>query len=148
MKAYIMTIVGAALLAIFSDLILPASWRKYIRMVTGLIIISTIIAPVAKIREVDFFDGFQLEETELEEAQQDTGHRIAVELELQIAKDAAQRILDEFGVAAQVRATVQTDEEYRIEYVKTLDITAKNLPVGVEKRMKEVYDVREVIIHG
>lgn len=133
MKAYIMTIVGAALLAVFSDLILPASWRKYVRMVTGLIIISTIIAPAARLKNIDIFQDFQLEETIVEETQQDTGQKIVAELEIQIAKDAAQRILDEFGVSAQVRAVVQTDEQYRIEYVKTLDITAQNLPAGVEK---------------
>ena len=148
MKAYIITIMGAALLSVFSDLILPRSWRKYVRMITGLIVISVIIAPVAKLRDIDLLRDFQLEETVIEEGQQDTGRRVAEELELRIAQDAAQRILDEFGIAVQVRVSVQTDAEYRIEYVKTMEITGKDLPAGVKERMQEVYDVREVIIHA
>lgn len=148
MKAYIISIVGAALLSAFADMMLPAGWRKYVRMITGLLLLSVMLAPVAKLQDIDIPEAMQLEETAVDAAGQDVHAEVIQELELRIAADAAQRIQEEYGIAAKVRAVVKANAENQIEYVELLEITAQSLPDGVRARMQEVYDVREVSIHG
>ena len=58
MKQYIITIIGATLLSAMANILSPDTWRKYISVITGFIIISCIISPISKLAKVDIFSGF------------------------------------------------------------------------------------------
>ena len=47
MKSYIITVIGAALLSALAEIISPEKWRGYVKIITGLVVISSIIAPAA-----------------------------------------------------------------------------------------------------
>ena len=147
MKAYIMTIVGAARLAAFSDLLLPASWRKYVRIITGLIIITTIIAPLARFKQVDFFEDFKLDETVVEQGTVDLGGQIARELEQRVAQDAKERIAAEFNVDAEVRVRVQVNAQNQITQVEKIYVDGADVPAEAEAFLKEIYGAGEVVIN-
>ena len=147
MKAYIMTIVGAALLAAFSDLLLPTSWRKYVRIITGLIIITTIIAPLARFKQVDFFEDFKLDETVVEQGTVDLGGQIARELEQRVAQDAKERIAAEFNVDAEVRVRVQVNAQNQITQVEKIYVDGADVPAEAEAFLKEIYGAGEVVIN-
>lgn len=148
MKAYIMTIVGAALLAAFSDLLLPAAWRKYVRIITGLIIITTIIAPMAQCKQVDFFQDFELDDAVVEQGTQDLESRVAMELERRVAGDARERIAAEFGIDTEVRVEVQVNEQNQITEVRAIYVDGADIPLAVKDRLLEVYGAGEVVING
>ena len=59
MKEYLMRIVGAVLICVFTDMALPDKWSKYIKIITGLIIISTIASPLERPLNLNFTKYFK-----------------------------------------------------------------------------------------
>ena len=49
MKAYFLMILGAAVLSALASIMSPEKWRGYIRLVTGIIILSCIVSPIANL---------------------------------------------------------------------------------------------------
>ncbi len=144
MKEYILTIIGATLLSVLADIVSPEQWRKYIQLLTGLVIVSCILTPAFKIADLDLFSGFELSDTTLEEGETLQKELVASELEQRVAEDAKQRIASEFHCEAEVEAEVLTDEQMQITGVKRIRIHGKNLPEGIAARIKEVYGTKNV----
>ncbi len=144
MKEYILTIIGATLLSVLADIVSPEQWRKYIQLLTGLVIVSCILTPAFKIADLDLFSGFELSDTTLEEGETLQKELGASELEQRVAEDAKQRIASEFHCEAEVEAEVLTDEQMQITGVKRIRIHGKNLPEGIAARIKEVYGTKNV----
>lgn len=144
MKEYILTIIGATLLSVLADIVSPEQWRKYIQLLTGLVIVSCILTPAFKIADLDLFSGFELSDTTLEEGETLQKELVASELEQRVAEDAKQRIASEFHCEAEVEAEVLTDEQMQITGIKRIRIHGKNLPEGIAARIKEVYGTKNV----
>lgn len=144
MKEYILTIIGATLLSVLADVISPEQWRKYIQLLTGLVIVSCILTPAFKIVDLDLFSGFELTDTNLEEGEKLQQELVVDELEKRVAEDAKQRIVSEFQCEAEVEAEVSVDEQMQITGVKKIRIRGKNLPDNLSARIREVYGTKNV----
>ena len=55
-KEYLMNIAGAVIITVFAEVLLPDKWNKYIKIITGLIIISAIAAPIKEKINFDISD--------------------------------------------------------------------------------------------
>ena len=144
MKAYIITIIGATLLSAFADMLSPDKWRKYVQMITGLVIISCIIAPLNSILSEDIFSGFgSFEENEIEggEIQRDL---VIEELTSRVEADIEERLQKEFGISVTAEVEISVNENNEIEGVDRIRLFGMGVDNRVKDRLKEVYGVREV----
>ncbi len=141
MKQYIILIVGAALLGVFADMISPDGWKKYVRIITGLVILSVIISPVAKIKDIDLFAGFDSQETYKEEGQKVQKEAVASEFQRALEEDAQSIIDKEYGIKATVHADVRVNENGEIEEVESLEVEARRTPKELRDRLSYIYGV-------
>ena len=144
MKAYIISIIGAALTAAFADMLSPDKWRKYVQMITGIVIISCIIAPLKGIFSEDLFGGFgdfRSSETEGGEIQRAL---VVDELTKRIEADIAERLRKEFNISVTAEVEINVNDNNEIEGVERIRLFGEGVDNRVENRLKEVYGVREV----
>ncbi len=135
MKEYIITVATAAVIAALADILAPGQWSKYIRVVVGFLIMSVMIAPVAKFRHAEILFGGE-EYTVSEEPLLD---KVTKQLRQSVEKDIEERILSEFGLEAKARVSIDTDGEGRIKGVRTIEISTWKNPEGLVGRLKEIY---------
>ena len=139
MSEYILTIIGASLLAAMTNLISPDKWRPYIRMATGLVVMTVILAPIAAIRGIEFKTEFAPPQTVFEDGEQLQLETVKEELERRVAEDAKMRLENEFGITAEVRATVKTNSDMQIERVEEILVSGAPLTDRAKNRLAEVY---------
>lgn len=144
MKAYILKIVGAALLAAFSEYLVPANRQKYMKLVSGLIIISVLISPFAKNVHLPAFDEFPAAKTYTEEGEALMSQNIKTELEKNISEDIVTRVYDEFCTDVEASTRVRTDPEGKIESVERIELKGKENS-KITERLKFVYGTEEVV---
>lgn len=141
MKHYIITIIGAAVLCGAVHILTPVNWVKYVKIITGLVILSVIASPLAEIKNINIFSDFSVPETEFNEnLQLDT---ISSELEKRINQDIEERIKNEFFCSAKASATIHINENNEITGVSHIKITTSANPSRVKKRLAEVYGISE-----
>ena len=58
MTNYVTSIVAAAIFAGMASVLSPEKWRKYVGMITGIVIICIVISPIMKTNTVKIFDDF------------------------------------------------------------------------------------------
>lgn len=147
MKSYLMRIIGAVLISIFTEIALPETWSKYTRIITGLIIITAIAAPLEKTFNLDFKKYFNTPQ-ELEINAQDFSLTlIKEELEQTVEKDINQRMSDEFNKHITSEVSVQTNEENKISGILSINLIGDVNDLMVN-RIKEIYAPEEVFING
>ncbi len=150
MRSYILSVIGAAVLAFFSETLAPEGRRAYIKAVTGIIVVAAILAPAAKLLKADMLPSFpdgdvwvgQLERESSDLAADAVSH----ELERRVAEDAAKRMADEFGIDAEaVSVRVRRASDGSIERVERITVSAA-APLNesaVKKRFREIYGLYE-----
>lgn len=139
MKEYIITIIGATLLSTATAVLAPEKWRGYVKLITGLVIISCIISPAAAIFKSDIFDGFDNIETSIQDSSYMQTELVTEELENRINEDIAARMLKEFGLNVTVQATICVNSEGEIEGVESVRIYGDKLTERARNRICEVY---------
>lgn len=145
MRDYLLSIVGAVLIAVFTDILLPDKWNKYIKVITGLIIISTITSPLSKFHFPDMSDYFY-EAQELTKAGEDRQNELVQkELARKICDDIKYRLKEEFNINADIRVTISVNAENEITGVEKIEISGGKIDEKVKARLEEVYSPGEVI---
>lgn len=138
MKGYITAIAAAAILSAFGEMLIPKGWSKYIGIMSGAVLLITLISPLLTLRGIDA-PRFELPNDGYIE------YDIAAETESQfkqtVEKDAAQRVYDEFGISCRVSAEVSTEKG-----VLSLTLGCRH-DASVASRLREVYGC-EVIFNG
>ncbi|MDY3928783.1 MAG: stage III sporulation protein AF [Clostridia bacterium] len=148
MKAYLMSIVFAVLISVFAGMILPDKWDKYIKIITGLIIISTIVTPLQKAWNFSY-DGNIREYNDIKfDAEEYRSQLISEELSKKIKEDISKRLSEEFHINPEIRVLVGTNEDNEITGVKKIELNGDNLSDKAADRLKEIYAPEEVIING
>lgn len=149
MKEYIISIIGVSVLSLLTDIISVEKQRKYIKAVTGLVIICVLVSPILKLTGTDFFRDFEIPESTLEEGQNVAAENVAAELEKRVAEDAAKRLSEEFGMSAEVEARVRLNDEGLIERVEKILVHGKEKQ-GIKSRFAQVYGLEpeEVVFDG
>lgn len=141
MKEYILTIIGASLLSSITNIISSEKWKPYIRIVTGLVVISVILAPVAAIRNINIFSDFKIPEEYIVQGESRQHAEVAEELIKKIGSDVEERLKNEFNINAEAEVTLKLNSELKIERVDRIYIHTKFLPKKVIDRLAEVYGV-------
>ncbi len=145
MKAYILKVIGAAMLASVSEFAVPKEWKKYMRLVTGFILISVLMLPLTqKIPDTDFFSQFEMTSDLKTDGEQALYKNIKEQFESDIAEDITKRISDEFGKNIKAKVEVKTTSDGKIEKVERIELFSKR-DEEIEKRMKFVYGTDEII---
>ena len=148
MRTYLMNLAGAIIVTAFSDVLLPDKWSKYVKIITGLIIISAIASPVKDKINFDI-SSFFLESGQLNQQGEEYSKKlVANELEKKINEDCELRILEEFNIDADVRCKIEVNEKNEIVGIEEINIIAQNVGKEVVSRINEVYAPKEVRING
>ena len=142
MKSYIITIIGAALLSATALIIAPDKWRGYVRLITGLVIISCIVSPMLSLIHSDIFDGF---DTSFETAAESGNIRrdiIRSELEKRINADIESRLKTEFGMNVRAECEIDITDDGTVEGVRLIRIYGGGLTDTARLRLCEVYGIK------
>lgn len=143
MKNYVMMIAGGAVLSAFADIIVPFAWKKYIRVITGFVLLAVIINPVLKLDGIDMISDIPIPEVDYTPMP----NMVAEQLEKNICEDIQTRLKDEFGIDAQAEASVSINSDGLIDSVDEIRVYAscKNSD-AVKARLGEVYGARSIEI--
>lgn len=143
MKQYIITIIGATLLSAMANILSPDSWRKYISVITGFIIISCIISPISKLAKVDIFSGF-------DEFYEDRTDYAAVErdiilsrLKTSICSEIEARFKKEFDENVEAEVELYVNENNEIERISHIIIKGSEKEYTKTNRLCEIYGINE-----
>ena len=139
MKTYILTITGAAVLSSFASVLTPEKWRKYTGIITGLVIISCVAAPLAKLSKTDLFSGFEAIENEEEYSRSLQTEIVKEELEKRIGNDIETRLNTEFGITVSAGVSVVINENNEITGIEKIVISGKRLTKTASARLCEIY---------
>lgn len=148
MKAYIITIIGAALLSVLAEIISPEKWRGYIKIITGFVIICCIFAPVASLSGRDLFDGFSSDLVTAEGTENLQTELIYRELEKRINADIEKRMKDEYGISVRAECSLKTDSEGSFRGVSEIRIYGGQLTEAAANRLCEVYGLGREGVHN
>ena len=142
MKEYIITVIGATILSAMANILSPDSWRKYIGVITGFIIISCIISPISKLTDTDLFAGFDEfyeDRTDYKQVERDF---IIGQLEKKIAEDIEARFKNEFNEEVTASVALKVNENNEIEYVSHIKISGSDGAVQKTERLCEIYGIK------
>lgn len=148
MKQYIISIIGSTLLCAAAQLLTPANWRKYVKIITGMIILSTIASPIMKVSDVNLFSDFSIEKSEINENLQT--ELVAEELAKRVEDDIEKRIQDEFSKKSEANVEIKISENNEITGISKIRLKTNANPQKLIPRMCEIYGTtpQEVIVNG
>jgi len=148
MREYLMNIAGAIIITVFSEVMLPDKWSKYVKIITGLIIISAIASPIKDRINFDISAFFDEGEQYVKTGEEYSQNLIKAELEKRINEDCAQRIMEEYSKKISVRTRVATNSKNEITGVLLMEIEGDELSTAALERIDEIYAPQEVIVNG
>ena len=143
MREYIITIAVAAVAASLVDILAPKEWDKYIRIIIGFLILSVILAPIAKLKNIDImpsYQSFEINDIPLKD-------KVSDELKKNIENDIEVRLLEEFELEADAKVEIDIDENHSIRGVRAISISAYYCPDGLKERLKEIYGCDRIDIY-
>ena len=147
MKNYIMSIVGAVLICIFSEMVLPDKWNKYLNIITGLIIIGAICTPLSYAFDFSIWQQINENQDFSVIAKDYSVNLVKNELEKNIKNDLEERILTEFKKETSVKVSVLTDDDNKITGIEKI-ILSGNIDENIISRVNEIYAPKEIVING
>lgn len=147
MKTYIITVIGAAILSAFAEIISPEKWRGYVKIITGLVVISCIIAPAAGLFHSGVFNGLDESIVSVGETQNMQERLVVTELQKRINADIEKRMKDEYGISVSAECDLRFDDEGKLTGVKEIYVYGKKLTDGAKRRLCEVYGLNIGGIH-
>ncbi len=147
MKIYLMKIVGAVLICVFTDIALPEKWSKYIKIITGLIIISTIASPLEKPLNLNFKEYFRVSEKLEKTGEEYQISLIKEEFEKNVSNDIEKRIYDEFKKEISADVIVSLNDENKISGIKKIELNG-DINDEILNRINEIYAPKEIFSDG
>lgn len=147
MKEYLMRIIGAVLICVFADMLLTEKWSKYIKIITGLIIISAISSPIQKPLKLDFKKYFNETKQFETDGIKYSVELIKKELEKTLENDINKRFIDEFKQDIKAEVEVSLNDENKISGVEKINLIG-SINQEMINRINEIYAPEEVFING
>lgn len=135
MREYILSVATAAVISALSEVLIPKSWQKYAGLLTGALLLLTLIKPLMNIRGIDLPE-FSV--PEIAYSEYDTSEMIKKELEANIERDIKERIKAEFKTLVNANVSIRTDEEGAIAGVHEIALDTKKSPL-IGARLQEIY---------
>lgn len=147
MKEYLMRIIGAVLICVFADMLLTEKWSKYIKIITGLIIISAISSPIQKPLKLDFKEYFNETKQFETDGIKYSVELIKKELEKTLENDINKRFIDEFKQDIKAEVKVSLTDENKISGVEKINLIG-SINQEMINRINEIYAPEEVFVNG
>ena len=146
MKSYVMMIAGGAMLSAFADIMAPEEWKKYIKIITGFILLAVIVTPAARLGHMELFaQSFSDAEVEYTPMPQ----MVAEELEKRVEQDAEDRMKSEYSADCEIDASVKINSDGLIESVEKMTVKTNSARTeAIRKRLCEVYGLSSVEFLG
>lgn len=149
MRQYIISIAVSAVVSAIVGIITPDKWDKYVRIITGLVIVLCIANPVLSLLRSDVFEGFSYSNTvTLNNGEEMLKGELISELSSRIENDIAERIKNEYNRSNTARVDISVNDEGSIAGVNKIVLYGDSMTDAVYKRMKEVYGTNEVTYGG
>lgn len=146
MKAYIIQIIGGALLAVFADIFSPAEWKKYIGVITGIILITIIITPLAKLKNTNVLSSYRSFDTETQvRGEEIYSDMLKKEFSENLALDIKERVKDEFSKEVSVEVSVEMNEKGGIKKITKIVLHGIEPNKEICGRISYIYNVDEVV---
>ena len=142
MREYIITIVGATLLSAASTIIAPEKWRGYVRIITGLVIISCIVSPISSVIRSDIFNGFEISSDSVIDGSNLQAELIVRELSKRVNEDIEARMKKEFNLSVRAECEIRVNDEGEIEGVDNVRVSGDKLTDRARMRLCEVYGLK------
>ncbi len=140
MREYILSVASAAIISALSEVIIPKSWQKYASLLTGALLLMTLIKPLLQIRgiELPVVDFPSISYTEY-----DTSEMIKATLEQNIETDIKERLKAEFNTDVTAAVSVSTNESGDITGVLEINLDIpKNQ--NINARLTEIYAPQKI----
>ena len=131
----------------FADILSPSEWKKYTSVVTAIILMSVIVTPVMHIRKIDIMSGYSEDEI-IANGEEIFSDSLKTEFSKKVAEDVRIRISDEFSLDTSVEVEVVLNKSGSIDKISKITISGSNLNGRVSERIKNIYDVEEVVLNG
>lgn len=149
MREYITVIAGTAILSVLADIVSPENWKKYIKIVTGLVIACVIIQPAAEIRNIDVFDAFSSFESDFEYKEYDPSEKIIDELCMKLKDDIKTRIYEKSGENIECDVKLSFDDNGLIKSVDKIYIYG-SISDSTRRELAYIYgmEIQEVVVYG
>ncbi len=140
MKAYILMILGAAVLSAFASVMAPEKWRSYVRLVTGVVILSCAASPIAGLLSEN--GGFHIPELSSAQSYDNRAYTRAVEEELtkRVEEDIEARMERRYGINISAKALININENNEIEGVERITVRGR-LPDAAKRELCGIYGV-------
>ena len=140
MKSYFLMILGAAVLSALASVMSPEKWRGYIRLVTGIIILSCVASPIADL--LGHGGGFSIPEISASSDYDEDMHKQLVidELTARIEADIKSRMAREYGADISAKVKIDVNENNEIEGVTRITVRGE-LPETAKRKLCEIYGV-------
>lgn len=140
MREYIIMAAVAAVVAAVADILAPKSWRGYIRIAVGFLILSVLLVPVGKLRGVELFSNPR----EYEFTDEPLKDEVSRQLKENVERDIEERLLDEFKIKSEAEVEIDIDEDHNIRGVRKILIKSRKNPEGAEERLRDVYGCERI----
>lgn len=144
-KTYILTVAGAAVLSAVASAITPDAWTKYIRLITGLVILCCITMPVLKLINTDI--SFKVPDNayeDLEYNEMSNTSLIEDELTKRIEEDIIARMKNEYNKNITAKVSISINGNNEIEGVESITISGDRIDSSAKNRLCQIYGVKEV----
>lgn len=146
MKGYIVGIAGGAILAAFADIFSPSGWKKYISVVTGIILITIILKPIADFKNADILSAYtEFNDNAAADGEQIYSDMLKKEFSKKVAADIKERISMEFEKDVSVEVIVEMNDGGGIKKIDKIIIGGIDEDKKITERISYVYDVDEVV---
>ena len=139
MKVYIISIIGATILSALAGILSPEKWRGFVKLVTALVVISSIMSPAMKLIHADFFSGFEESFTESVSGAEVQTEIIKRELCARVNSDIEERLKKEFNISVRAECDISVNDEGKIDGVNAIRIYGAKLSERARLRLYEVY---------
>lgn len=140
MKQYICTVAAVAIIAALSDILIPKTWQKYTAILTGSILLITLISPLLRLRGIT---PPQISFPEIEIREYSVTDEIEAKLKLQVEEDINKRIKNEFNVSVDADINIIVSDG-KIMGISEIYLYSKEVP-GIAERLREVYGCQNII---
>ena len=140
MEAYITAVAAAAVMAAFADNLVPPKWQRYISLLTGAILLLTLISPLLKLRKIELPTLTPQSDTAIE---YDLSGEVERELSKRVEADIRQRLLDEFNINTSARVNLSISDG-KIAGVNEIILDCPENS-AVDARLREVYGCENIL---
>lgn len=154
-NGYIFSVVCIVILSGICSIIMPeGKLKKYVNLVVGILIVTTIIKPVFSAKDLNF-DGLlaEMEQDDIINAQENYNEKLSENFAVNISADISGYVLDNYNCKSTVKATPLLNSNKNIEGIKEVTIVIHDGQVSTKMLMVDIsqrYGINKenIIIRG